>query len=468
MKNSSFLIWLLILALQSGCYGSGPGVSTSSMTDVSTQQIEPTFSVTIAPTQHIELTPSTFLPTASDVFVYPPETRTKSQCLEIESMPVQDMDSSGVLILENRASLDDGRYEPGTFQLDMSSGQITEITMAGENQVEHIISPSGRLMAYENVTSNTAGKVVKDELVVANAKGETLSITPWEEGWVEMPAWLDNERVVINASGLNPEETAGEKPATMLVFNPFSGERQILKQDFPRILNTPSTLSAILPFWDGWSGAIYDSTLTRAIYPRFIGNNDEMYTYAVWDPSKQQLIATLEDVFSVFSMSTTFPMPKWSPDDSQFVFRGVVRGADPVKNIELYKVSRDGQTEQLTHLSSVAYVWESSYSWSPDGRHLAMFLGPPLGTVSEQARVAVLDMATLDVTDYCVQITFGGEGYGAGGPIWSPIWSPDSRQFVITDWFEKDHRRVILVDIEKNVATQIAEDMEPVGWMIAP
>jgi hypothetical protein len=463
MKKARFLICFLILALQSGCYGSGSAVSTASMTDVPTQPMEPTSSLTDVPTQQLEPTPSP-LPIESQAPTYPPETRTKSQCLDVESMPIHDIGSSGVLVLENRASRDEGHYEPGTFQLDMSSGQMTEITMTGENQVEHIISPNGRLVAYEHVTFNTSGKVVKDELVVANAKGQFLSVMPWEEGWIEMPAWLDNERLIINASGLNPEESAGDKPATMLVLDPFSGERQILKPDFPSILNTHSTLSAILPFWEGWSGVIYDPTLTRAIYPRFIGDNDEMYTYAVWDPSKRHLIATLEDVFAVY---TSFPMPKWSPDGSRFVFQGYIQGADPVK-IELYEVSRDGQTKQLTQLSSVAYVWESSYSWSPDSRHIAMFLGPPLGTVSEKARVAVLDMATLDVTDYCVNITFRGEGYGGGGPIWSPIWSPDGRQFVITDWYEKDHRRVILVDIEKNVATQIAEDMEPVGWMIAP
>jgi len=362
--------------------------------------------------------------------------------------------------LENRASLDEGHYKSGTFHLDMQSGQMTEITLTSENQVGHIISPNRKLVAYEHVTHDSAGAVVKNDLVVANAKGQPLSVMPWEEGWIETPAWLDNERLVINPSGLNPEEGAGDKPATLLVLNPFSGERQILKPDFPRILNTRSTRFAILPFWEGWSGVIYDPTLTRAIYPRFIGDNEEMYTYAIWDPSKRMLIATLEDVFARFSMGTDFPIPKWSPDGSHFVFQGFIATQDPPIKMELYEVSRDGQTRQLTQLSSVAYVWESSYSWSPDGQHIAMFLGPPFLAAYEKARVAVLDVATLNITDYCVNIAFSGDEY--------PIWSPDGHQFVITDWREKDHRRVILVDIEKNIATQIAEDMEPVGWMVTP
>ena len=460
VKKFCFHFYLLILVLQSGCYGGGLSIATPSMTGGPTPQIEPISSVTAVITEPPKPIPSAALPAESELPTYPPETRTKSQCLDITSIPIHEIGSSGILVLENRASLDEGHYKPGTFHLEMRSGQMTEITGASENQVEHVISPDRKLIAYRNGTFNTVGKVIKTELVVADASNQLVTAIPWEEGWIEMPAWLDNERLVVNASGLNPEESAGDTPATLLVLNPFSGERQILKPDFPRILNTRSTLSAILPFWEGWSGAIHDPTLTRAIYPRFIGDNEEMYTYAIWDPSKRQLVATLEDVFARFSLGTDFPMPKWSPDGSRFVFQGFIATQDPPIKIELYEVSRDGQTRQLTQLSPVAYVAESSYSWSHDSQHIAMFLDPPFGAADEKARVAVLDMETLKITDYCVSIAFSGDDY--------PIWSPDGYQFVITDWREDGHRRVILVDIEKNVATQIAEDMEPVGWMVAP
>jgi Tol biopolymer transport system component len=190
-----------------------------------------------------------------------------------------------------------------------------------------------------------------------------------------------------------------------------------------------------------------------------------MYTYAVWDISQRRLVTTLDEIFSSFLLTGNFPIPKWSPDGSRFVFQGFNPTADPV-NIELYEVNRDGQTKQLTQLAPAAYVWEPSFSWSPDGRYIAMFLGSQLGAPYEKARVAVLDTLTLNVIDYCVSVTFLGDGYG-GGPL-VPIWSPDGLQFVITDRYEKDHRRVILVDIENNSAAKIADDMEPVGWMVAP
>lgn len=458
---------LLILVIAPGCYGDRTGISTPLVTSIPTQQSNATPSVTYILTQPSEPTPL-FSPTETKAVTYPPETRMKSSCLDVQPMPTGDLDSNGVLVLENRAISSEGFYETGSFHLDMKSDQMIKRTTAGENQIEHIVSPNRKLVAYQHVIYNTVGKAVKTELVVADLAGKPLRIMPWEEGWIEMPAWLDNEHLVINPSGLNAEQSAGEKPSTLLVLNPFSGERQILKPDFPRFLHAIYSSSLpFLPFWDGWSGVIYDPTLTRAIYPKFVGDNDEMYTYAIWDLSERRLIATLDEVFSSSSaFGGNFPMPKWSPDGSRFVFQGFDATTDPVK-IELFEVSRDGQTKQLTQLSSVAYVWESSFSWSPDGRYIAMFLGPPSGAAFEKARVAVLDTVTLDVTDYCVSVTFSGDEYGGGGPL-SPIWSPDGKQFVVMDWYEKNHRNVILVDIEKNSAAQIADDMEPVGWMIAP
>ena len=59
-----------------------------------------------------------------------------------------------------------------------------------------------------------------------------------------------------------------------------------------------------------------------------------------------------------------------------------------------------------------------------------------------------------------------GEGYGGDLPP-APIWSPDSQQFLVVDWYEKEHSRVVLVDIAQGFAAQIAEDMEPLGWMVS-
>jgi dipeptidyl aminopeptidase/acylaminoacyl peptidase len=240
-----------------------------------------------------------------------------------------------------------------------------------------------------------------------------------------------------------------------------------LSENFPGFQISPLTL---LPDWGGWNGVVYDPMLKFAIYPHTVGTTDQTYTYALWDLTKQKLVASLENIFTNFPARNFYPMPRWSPDGSHFVFVGGVFPLDPSSDIyklELYQVDRGGQAEQLTHLSGDVYIWDSSLSWSPDGRYIAFFIGPPLGAATQKAQVAVLDTVTLDVTKYCISISFHGfDGgvYGTGFPP-PPIWSPDSKQFLVEDWYQKEHRHTILVDIVHGSAAQLADDMEPMAWL---
>jgi Tol biopolymer transport system component len=203
-----------------------------------------------------------------------------------------------------------------------------------------------------------------------------------------------------------------------------------------------------------------------AVYPSYIDNNQEMYTYTLWDLAKSQLIVSLDKVFTTFTAYNKFPFPHWSPDGSGFVFQGSVMVSDELVTFELYRVNRDGETEQLTHLNPVFSFQESNLSWSPDGKYIAMYLNKYYGSATEShSQVAVLNMDTLDILDFCNLVNNPNTGYSGELPF-SPIWSPDGRQFLVMDWYAKDHSRVILIDIDKGTATQIAEDMQPVGWLV--
>ena len=61
---------------------------------------------------------------------------------------------------------------------------------------------------------------------------------------------------------------------------------------------------------------------------------------------------------------------------------------------------------------------------------------------------------------------YGQDVYGNFPP--APIWSPDGTQLIVQDLYETYHRHVLLVDLVQGFLTQIVEDMEPVGWMVAP
>jgi len=343
----------------------------------------------------------------------------------------------------------------------MTTNKLSQRTKGPEYYNDRLVSPDKTMLAYRKVLLNTGNKIIQNDLVIANANGQILKTIPVEKKWGGILGWADNQHLFIQSAASNRAEDSGKKPLPMLILNPFNNETTILRPDFPSFLDAPSIT---LPYWDGWQGVIYDPALTRAIYPGFFAGDNEMFTYVLWDMSSRKVVTSFENIFTTYILQNQpFPRPIWSPDNSQFVFRGLVPQPDRVV-MELYSVSRDGVIKQLTHLDSTAYIFGSNLSWSPDGRYIVMFLGPAYGADDQKAHVAVLDMQTLDVTDYCFLVGDGGTKYSEEAP--SAIWSPNSEQFLVQDWYEKDHRRVILVDISRNVAAQVAEDMEAVGWML--
>lgn len=446
----------LAIAL-AGCQQTGPTSPTATLGEKITPTSRVTQAITPIPTPE-ELITATVRP-PQPITPTPPQTPDlylTAKCLEVAPQSSKELTSSGIVVVKNSAA---DSYD--TYLLEMSTGQFTLFSSSGENQIDHSVSPNRKLVSYERVSLDTERRVIGKELVVASVDGKVLKTVPWEKRWMTLLGWLDNDRLMISYD----EPVAGKMPVSFLALNPFTGESQVLRPDFPDSLDISSTL---FPYWGGWYGVMYDPGLTRATYPRFIDESRELYTYGVWDLTSDRLVSSLESIFANFTLAhDKFPIPIWSPDGSGFVFQGLVPFSDHVEQ-ELYRVSLDGQIEQLTHLYSKAYIWESSYSWSPDGRYIAMFIGPPLGAAYEKARLAVLDIQTREVTDYCLPITFGGERYRNMDVPPAPIWSPDSNQLLVQDWYAKDRSRVILVDITKGIAAQVAEDAEPVGWMATP
>ena len=354
------------------------------------------------------------------------------------------------MVLESRADIG-GHNKPETYLLNLATGTTLTITNGGFFSV----SIDRKVLAYRGIAMNEQGLVTKDELILANAEGQPLKTIPWDKSWQEILGWTNNQELIFHQS--TPGETAS-KSESWLVLNPVNGQRHYLGRNLPQF---PVSSDTKLPYWGGWYGVMYDPTLTRAIYPRLVGAGDQL-TYGLWDVTDQKLVTSLESIYTAPAADNDiYPLPTWTPDGSQFVFQGLVDMSPAQTLLELYRVSRNGKVEQLTHLNTVAAVEEGNVSWSPNGRYVAMFLNQN----EQQARVAVLDTTTLDIKDYCFPITYAGQGYELQPP--SAIWSPDSTQLIVYDWYSKDHQRVLLVDIAKGFAAQIAQDAEPAGWMLS-
>lgn len=449
MKTRIIWLCLIIEMLCVSCQGEEPFVTTTLSPMVATPQhmISPSPVLTNTNTPSVTGEIATPEPTALVDFTTT-ENGVKIQCVNTETMNSVKIPSNGKVILndQNRSEI---------VLLDMSNGNISKLDGSDVN-----ISPDGRFMAYYRITTNTQKDIIERELIVSDANGQPIQMIPWEKSWHDLISWATDDRIVISLLGI--DEDGVRKPFSILALNPFTGEQVVMPPSFSEMLYTPST---VLPYWDGWVGVVYDPSLSFAVYPRFVGDDNKKFTYGLWDVTTNELVISFDDVFSSYTtFNDIFPKPWWSPDGSEFVFSNYVISPERV-DTELYSVNRTGQVEKLTHLAPDAYLFDS-FSWSPNQRYIATYIYES-GLKDKSATVAIFDTVSHIVINYCLPVTYGGDEYGLVHPS-VPVWSPDSTQFLVVDWYEKSHRRVILVDIVDGFAVQIAEDMEPVGWMLAP
>jgi len=235
-------------------------------------------------------------------------------------------------------------------------------------------------------------------------------------------------------------------PRDYIVLNVFSGESQELISDYPDIDKASHSFR-----W-GYSGTtVYDPTLTRVMY---------LNGYSLYDIPNKTILAQL-------STGHWGDEPKWSPDGSQII---VSAGA------EFYLISRDGQITQASHMNpdynpetEKGYDYISSYySWSPDGRKVALWLQVfDSKTINPIITLAVLDIASGIITDTCIPAGFNPERLFY---FPEPVWSPDGNSLVVdTNYREEDKSNdVVMVDLQNQAAYKVFENYYPLGWLVAP
>jgi hypothetical protein len=449
MKNEILFVCFVTILLIVGCQEKGAPVIVTPLPTQTVTLAQPLFSPSASTAQT-----ETVVPVATET-VTPSNTPDipavdglmQIHCIEVSPIQPDIMASNGIVVLESRV-IEEGRYKPDVYLLDMATGNIA----ISEPEGGYAVSPDKKLMAYISSIIDEQDRIVSQDLVIADANGQRQKTINWQDEWGTILFWHDEEHLVLYLS-----EIEGRKvnvllePAPILVLNIVTGEQQILLPSFSGFLSN----KGVLPYWNGQSGVAYDPTLTRAIYLRSLKAEEYTYTYAIWDLENDRLVTTLEDILTTYFFDIIVsPMPFWSPDGSHFVVVGRVfdEETDEYVEMELYRVSRDGEAEKLTALNPLLVVEDLNLSWSPGERYIVMFLNKYYGGGSK-VRLGILDTETLVMTDTCMDVY-------SDVP---PIWSPDGSQFLV--W---DHRneRVILVAIDQGQAAIIAEGMEPVGWLV--
>jgi hypothetical protein len=245
------------------------------------------------------------------------------------------------------------------YSIDMATWKRTQISTPDAIHAHFYVSPGREFYTYRYWSlEDFRNGPIHRYLVISDAKGNALKTIPWGDNWFDLIGWLDDRRLLFRLGPMieDVDLPLKLKPRRLLVLDPFSGERWLLRPDLlPEAIDKDfSTFEATS--WIDWHGGLYDPTLSRVIYPRIIDEENGLYTYSLFDLSNQQTVSDLEIIINGFAGIDYYPKPDWSPDASQFVVVGGMADKDSgeITDRELYRVTRDGQVEQMTHLSDSA------------------------------------------------------------------------------------------------------------------
>jgi len=301
------------------------------------------------------------------------------------------------------------------------------ITSAFNNHV----SPDRQKLIYNILYQDKNTEiVVETKLVIFHQDNSAIIVTD-NHKTEQLINWFDNDWLLYNP--MEPDSWI------LNLVNPLTGETREIATDFPELYYSPP-----MSPWYGIRNPIpvFDPSGSLAVYLR---GSDEIQ-YALWDIENKKLLWTRDT-------KTTLNAPQWSLQGEKFAL-----GVPPLKsdNFELYSVSRTGTETQLTNFSATyKSIKIGSYSWSPDGGHIAFWIG---NTAENGIRweIAIMDIAQSEITNYCL-----GEG------VTNPIWSPDGR-YLAVGLFDKKLSlpSIAVIDTLQERAILIDEKAVPIGWML--
>jgi len=346
----------------------------------------------------------------------------------------------------------DKNFEADSYFLNMKTGEKIIFSPKGDRSLMHFaVSLNQQWLAIQKLNENP----VSLSIIIMTAKGQTYTTIEVERDWGGFE-WLDDKQLIIDRN-IRKEEGNSEKGFagyfSLILLNPFTSHQMELRPEYPGIFSYD-------PMYTWSHNMIFNSTLTRVVYP----NSESGPSILLWDIQAGKKIVRLH-----FGES-----PEWSPNGKRLAW--VVDVGPDYRNPlysaqEFFIVNQDGQITRLTHMTDyLHYVSISSYSWSPDGHYIAFWM---ITGENNPIQLAVVDTLTSQVIVYPINANFTdifGPNYLVLTNDTAPIWSPDGEQLLVVTFDPKDETRnlVVLVDIVKNYAAMIIENMIPVGWMRGP
>lgn len=371
--------------------------------------------------------PTSYVPTP-DPGSPPNDSFVASSCATIYSSAPWGVNLKGSVVLN------DYKTTSHLFMLNLENDAQIDLATLKDTVSDIVGSPDGKSVGYKLGHPETNSW----SFVVADVQGKRTADAVWPNGFFVLGGWVNNQEILLLG---NP---------AIVALNPYTKQQKHFSfSDLPGYQVDPT----------GNRIAFLDPAVERAVY-----KNDQDKISLLDIPNKK-----------VLAQVDNHPAPSaiaaWAQDGSRVAVVGTITLSSKAgdKGDDIFGISRDGEVKRLSHLvdhfGKLALISPSGLRWSPNGRYIAFWLGYPQSSIYSW-ELAVVDTTTQKTTTHCI-INAGESNLTAIHPLAAPIWSQDGNQLLVEsrDVKNKDANRVLILDIAKNAAYQVAENMYPAAWL---
>ena len=265
----------------------------------------------------------------------------------------------------------------------------------------------------------------QDEIFVSDKTGMILATSDSKYDWITR--WVQNGLLL---------RTYAEDASKITHLNPFTGDRITLHEDFPN--------RHIIDYamWGIGINVYYSPKLDKVLY---LAKDDTGKYISLWDTVTNKEVVRISDFLDGYYS----PEAEWSIDGEQVIIRLWTVNQD-----NLFSIHQNGQIETLFSSGQLSDKDAIQYALAPDSKKLALWL---FNNSSQKWELAVLDIPAKKAVNYCIESKYFPSGL--------PIWSPDSYNLLFQIHEDTDNTSTVMIDLEKNIAVQIAENAKAAGWL---
>lgn len=363
--------------------------------------------VTNSPAPIVSPTPGLTLPTAQ---ISPAGTIEQTCFTTIHKTP-EEVRGQGILIL---------RFG---WVIDLKNGQRVRKPQEAIFPGGLAVSPDRKKMAYRDEAKN--------QLMIASADRKPIQTFDWDPTWWPYSfSWQTNDTLLIFLK-FDPQIDGALDRGRAILFDLRTGQPQPIPGDYP-----PKEVGHDLTWYPPYSPDL--------AYVLYATNNGK---YILGETTTHKTIASLATL--------AYERPAWSPDGSAVIVAPndmyLMSSGGEISRLTFLNQSRDGNSEKLFRY----------YSWSPDGKRIAVWVQtvPPLDP--EYYSLAIFDLETRQLQDTCLR-------WNKGPLPDAPLWSPDGKQLIAKANYRTTDNGwdVVVVNWTGQTYEKIADTLDYLGWLL--